>query len=167
MTVARHAPAHALAAATILATTAALSACHSTSPLLFENRLDRNIKIDAVVPVFGHAGYFAMSLDRASQIGGYQRATLVEAGHIWDAALSIEGEQFARSRDLDHNLSISIRDASLINPRFSPLTVHTTATARNGYLALAEAIDGTLYLILADDRGTKLDQASTPLLPGN
>ncbi len=157
-----------LGGAAILVVAGTLAACQSTSPLLFENRLDRNIKVDAVVPVFEHrTDWNGLNPRGVVHTGSYQRAALVDDHSLWDAAKSAEGERFfERSQhQLDHHLSISIRDASLINPRFAPLTVSTPATARSGYLAVAEAIDATVYLILADDQGTRLDQASTPLLP--
>lgn len=163
---ATHALIRALTAAAAVLAAAALAACQSTSPLLLENRLDRNIKVDAVVPAFAHSAYWnGLNPRGVVHTGSYQRSALVDDHSLWDASKSLQDERFIErsERELEHSLSITIRDASLINPRFAPLTVHAPATQRTGYLAVAEAIDGNVYLILADDKGTRLDQASTPL----
>ncbi len=162
---ATHALIRALTAAAAVLAAAALAACQSTSSLLLENRLDRNIKVDAVVPVFGPGVKLGGAV---IHIGNYQRSALVGDRSLWDAAERTDDDHYVELGNTGadvapYDVVLSIRDASLVSPRFTPLSVRTHAEPRTGYLAVAEAIDGNVYLILADDKGTRLDQASTPL----
>jgi hypothetical protein len=145
--------------------------CRGSPTIVVENRTGRDLKVQARVPVHQFrlvGGRFKGDYDFFTRVprGFWLRESIIKSGAAWNAAEFFPNQQFRDEwDDRDGQIQITLRDASLVNPRFEPLIVRGQAEPKVSYLALAQTVNGTVHLLLFDASGKELDRASTPMRP--